>query len=104
MTINQQNKLKGYLSIAKKGGFVIIGQDKLKNYSKKLYLVLYTNATKNLLTVIESIKSTTQFQKICLSEDDFNSSVNMNGCKLIGLKNKAISDKILEIIRGDDID
>ena len=34
------NNLSGIISIAKKAGYVIVGQDTLKGYDKKLFLLL----------------------------------------------------------------
>ena len=62
MTPKQKNEVKRYIDIATKAGFAIIGQDNLKNYSKKLYLVLYTNPSNNLLGILKSIKSTTDYK------------------------------------------
>ncbi len=101
MTDKQLNQIKGYLNIAKKAGFVIVGQDNLKNYDKKLYLVLYTEPTNNIVSVISRIKSTTMYQSICLEKHDFDTVTNIDNCKIIALKNKAISDKIIELIRGE---
>ncbi len=101
MTDKQLNQIKGYLNIAKKAGFVIVGQDNLKNYNKKLYLVLYTEPTNNIVSVINGIKSTTMYQSICLEKHDFDTVTNIENCKIIALKNKAISDKIIELIRGE---
>ena len=101
MTEKKLNQIKGYLNIAKKAGFVIVGQDNLKNYNKKLYLVLYTEPTKSISSAISSIKSTTVYQSICLEKRDFEMVTNLENCKIIALKNKAISDKIIELIRGE---
>ena len=35
------NKIRGYLNISQKAGYIIWGGDNLKDYTKKLYLVLY---------------------------------------------------------------
>ncbi len=104
MTPKQQNDIKRYIGIAQKGGYAIVGQDNLKNYSKKLYLLLYTSPTKNLLKIIKSIKSTTNYEIISLPQKEFLNITNIKNCKIIALKNKAISDKILESMRGENID
>ena len=104
MTPKQQNEVKRYVDIARKGGFAIIGQDNLKNYSKKLYLVLYTSPSKNLLGILKSIKSITDYKVVKLNEEEFLSIISIKNCKIIAFKNKAISDKILESMRGENID
>ena len=40
----ERDKAKGYLNIAHKGGYLIIGSDKLDGYDKKLYLTLLDSA------------------------------------------------------------
>ena len=91
-----KNKLQGYLNIAKKAGYVIIGGEKLYNYNKKLYLVIYDNASeKNTLKVIEKIK---QRNIPIFSIDNLQDIVSIKNCKIIGIKNKNLSDIMMQCI------
>ena len=89
-----KNKLQGYLNIAKKAGYVIIGGEKLYNYNKKLYLVIYDNTSeKNTLKVVEKIK---QRNIPIFSIDNLQDIVSIKNCKIIGIKNKNLSDIMMQ--------
>lgn len=91
-----KNKLQGYLNIAKKAGYVIIGGEKLYNYNKKLYLVIYDNTSeKNTLKVIDKIK---QRNIPIFSIDNLQEIVSIKNCKIIGIKNKNLSDIMMQCI------
>lgn len=91
-----KNKLQGYLNIAKKAGYVIIGGEKLYNYNKKLYLVIYDNTSeKNTLKVVEKIK---QRNIPIFSIDNLQDIVSIKNCKIIGIKNKNLSDIMMQCI------
>lgn len=91
-----KNKLQGYLNIAKKAGYVIIGGEKLYNYNKKLYLVIYDNTSeKNTLKVVDKIK---QRNIPIFSIDNLQDIVSIKNCKIIGIKNKNLSDIMMQCI------
>lgn len=91
-----KNKLQGYLNIAKKAGYVIIGAEKLYNYNKKLYLVIYDNTSeKNTLKVVDKIK---QRNIPIFSIDNLQDIVSIKNCKIIGIKNKNLSDIMMQCI------
>lgn len=91
-----KNKLQGYLNIAKKAGYVIIGAEKLYNYNKKLYLVIYDNTSeKNTLKVVDKIK---QKNIPIFSIDNLQDIVSIKNCKIIGIKNKNLSDIMMQCI------
>lgn len=91
-----KNKLQGYLNIAKKAGYVIIGGEKLYNYNKKLYLVIYDNTSeKNTLKVVDKIK---QRNISIYSIDNLQDIVSIKNCKIIGIKNKNLSDIMMQCI------
>lgn len=91
-----KNKLQGYLNIAKKAGYVIIGGEKLYNYNKKLYLVIYDNTSeKNTLKVVDKIK---QRNIPIYSIDNLQDIVSIKNCKIIGIKNKNLSDIMMQCI------
>lgn len=91
-------KLQGYINIAKKAGYVIIGGDKLYNYNKKLYLVIYSkDASKNTLKVVEKLK---QRDIPVITLENLEDMMNIKNCKIIAIKNKNLSDIILDAINN----
>lgn len=92
-------KINGYISIAKKAGYTVLGVDNLKNYKKKLYIVLADKSSgKNLLKVAKRL------EEICnvFYIDNLENITQIENCKIIGIKNKGISDKIEEILRSEN--
>ena len=90
-------KLQSYINIAKKAGYVIIGGDKLYNYKKKLYLIIYEeDAGNNTLKIIERLKTK---DVPIVSIENLSTLMNMTNCKLIAIKNKNLSDIIYNIIK-----
>lgn len=101
MEINK--KIIGYINIAKKANYLIIGSDTLKNYTKKLYLVLYDKNAQNSVKKIVYDISHKDIKTIEI--ENLSELVNIENCKIVGLKNKGLSDTILEILdRGEIID
>ena len=92
----EKEKIKGYLNISRKAGYMIVGGETLENYSKKLYLVLYDkSAAKNTLKVVAKIKE----KGIKVVEvENLAQLCSIENCKIIGIKNKNISDIIENII------
>ena len=91
-------KLQGYINIAKKAGYVIIGGDKLYYYNKKLYLVIYSkDASKNTLKVVEKLK---QRDIPVITLENLEDIMNIKNCKIIAIKNKNLSDIILDAINN----
>lgn len=89
------DKIKGYINIARKAGYLIIGGEKLKNYRKKLYLIIYDDsAQKNTLKIIEQFKD-----KEIVSVKNLEELTAINNCKIIGIKNKMISETILKLLK-----
>ncbi len=90
------DKIKGYFNISKKAGYVIIGGEKLEKYNKKLYLIIYdASAQKNTLKVVEKFKdSNIKIIKL----ENLEKLININNCKIIGIKNKNLSDIIINLI------
>ncbi|MBQ3494572.1 MAG: hypothetical protein IJA69_04070 [Clostridia bacterium] len=100
---NQINKIKGLISIAKKANYIVFGADNLKNYNKKLYLLIKANnAGKDIQKICEKY---IEFGIDCIEFDfnDMQNITNLDNCKILGLKNKGLSEAILNIIRGESI-
>ena len=92
----ENKQVENYLGIARKAGYTIIGGEKLENYQKKLYLVLYdVSAQKNTIKIVEKLKEKNiPIQKV----DNLASLIKIENCKIIGLKNKNLSDIILSLL------
>lgn len=96
----ERSKLKGYLNISNKAGYLIVGGEKLEFYNKKLYLVIYdSSAQKNTIKVVEKIKN----KNIpVLSVENLEELISIKNCKIIGLKNKKLSDIMIDIIENKE--
>ena len=99
--VNNLNKVKGYLGIAKKAKYCIFGADNLKGYSHKLYLVLYREDIGNTIKKVLKELSEKEIYIIKLNTNDFNYITQLNNCKLIAIKNKGLSDQIIQILRSE---
>ena len=87
-------KAKNYVNIANKAGYLIIGSDKLDGYKQKLYLVLIDkNAGKS------SLKIANRFAENGIKLVQVDNLGELSGiatCKILGIKNKNLSDIIVE--------
>jgi len=95
-----KNKIKGYINIANKAGYLIIGADNLKNYNKKLYLMLADKTAGKNLFKIANLKH--DIPLVIL--DDFFDYVGIENCKIIGIKNLGLSQEILKIVKEQNIE
>ena len=85
------NKIKEYLNICHKAGFLIIGGEKLKYYNKKLYLILYDQTSqKNTLKILNKFKNIP-----AVKIENLDKITSINNCKIVGIKNKSLSELIL---------
>ncbi len=90
------SKIQGYLNISHKAGYLIIGSDALKDYHKKLFLVLYDkSAQKNTLKVVQRIK---EMGIPSFEVDNLEELTSIKKCKIIGIKNKNLSDLIFKLL------
>ena len=86
------DKLKGYFNISHKAGYLIIGSDALKSYTKKLYLIVYDkSAQKNTSKIVERFK---EKEIKTIEVDNLEQLTSIKNCKIIRLKNKNLSDMI----------
>lgn len=96
--INNIAKVKGYVGIATRGNYTIIGADLLKSYNHKLFLVLYReDGCKTIDKVLEKFKQR-QIPCIKLTVEDFISISGLNNCKIIAIKNKGLADQIIKYL------
>lgn len=98
---NQQiNKLKGIVGIANKAGYIVFGADNLKQYSKKLYLVVKSDDIgKNSNKVVDMLN----IDCVVLEKQVMQQITNSENCKIFAIRNKGLSEQILKIIRGENI-
>ncbi len=92
----EREKIENYLNICRKAGYLIIGGEKLENYSKKLYLVIYDkNSQKNTMKIVEKFK----IKQISVCEmENLGEILGIENCKIVGIKNKNLSDIILNLM------
>lgn len=98
---NQQiNKLKGIVGIANKAGYIVFGADNLKQYTKKLYLVVKSDDIgKNSNKVVENLG----IEWVEIEKQIMQQITNSDNCKIFAVRNKGLSEQILKIIRGENI-
>ena len=92
----EKDKLIGYLNICKKAGYLIIGGEKLENYNKKIYLVLFDkNSQKNTQKIVDKLKNKEISTAIVEKLEEI---VGINNCKIVGIKNKNLREIIFNLI------
>ena len=98
MTQNNIAALKGYLNIARKAGYLIVGGEKLCDYDKKLYLVLYDkNSQKNTMKIVHKLE---EKNLNCIEVENLSDIICIQNCKIAGIKNKNLSDIIYILLQG----
>ena len=91
-------KIDKYLGLCKKAGYLIIGADRLGEYHKKLYLlVVYGEITNTILKVIKNKTAENANIKCITTNKAFSHAIGIDNCKIIGIKNKGITEQILKI-------
>ena len=96
----ETKKLKGYINISHKAGYLIVGGEKLEKYTKKLYLVIYDkSAQKSTIKVVEKIK---EKEIPTIEVENLEELTSINKCKIIGLKNKNLSEIIISLLKNKE--
>lgn len=92
------NKLIGYLGLLKKGDYLIIGADKIKETRKKMFLIIIpSNPSKNIEKVSSFKANDYNIPIIKLKNaNDLGEAIGINNCKILGVKNKGLCDAILK--------
>lgn len=92
-------KVKNYLGICRKAGYLIIGGDNLKKYDKKMYLLLVDEkVSKTLQKIINKFEE----NKVeCLRVENLSGLVDIENCKIVGVKNYGLAVEIIKNIRGE---
>ena len=85
-------KIKTYLGLARNGGYLVIGSDKLDGYQKKLYLILIDKLAGKSSNKIANKHRENGVEVFEIERLDELS--NIKNCKILGIKNKGLSDEI----------
>ena len=94
------NKINGWLSIARKAGYCIIGQDKLLDYDKKLFLIVIDKvAGKSLEREMRHLSQEKNLPLIYV--ENLAQILGIENCKVVGIKNKSISEQLIESLKGE---
>lgn len=89
-------KIKNYLGLARRGGNLVIGSDSLEKYDKKLYLILLDEEAGK-----SSRKIANRFNVKFFEVKNLDELVNIPKCKLIGIKDKGLSEEISKILEKE---
>lgn len=94
-----RQKIEGYLNIAKKAGYLLIGGENIENailHKRKIYLVLYEPSIQN--NSLKIIRKAEERSILTKSLEGISNYIKIKNCKIIALKNKNLSDIIYNII------
>lgn len=92
-------KISNYLNISQKAGYVIFGADNFKTYKQKMYLILVRkDAGKSLYKQASMMAIKTGSQLFEIEVDIFKEITKSENCKLIGIKNKGLSEQIIKLL------
>lgn len=93
-------RIKGYIGIARKAGYAIIGGEKISSHTQKLYLILVDqNAGKSLMREMDFVAENRNIP--ILKCDEMEELVGIENCKAVAFKNKALSEMIIKILKGE---
>ncbi len=94
-----RDKIKNYLGLSRRAGYLIIGADNLKKYDKKLYLLLVDENLSN--TQQKMINRFKEREVETLLIENLWELVGIENCKIVGVKNKGLADEIIKNIIGE---
>ena len=93
----QNSKIQSYLGFAKKSNDIIYGIDNLKEYNKKMPLVIYSDEiSERSLKVLNNLVEEKKWKMIKLKNLKLDDLLFTQNCKVIGIKNENLSKAILE--------
>ena len=92
--------LNGIINICRKAGYLIIGGENIKNNPHKMYLILIDKSSGN------SLKREINYLLVSrnipfLEVEGLANMTGIENCKAVAIKNKALSDEILKMIKGE---
>ena len=89
------DKIKSYLGLSIKSNSVVIGQDRLKEYNKKVcLLVLSPNASPNLKDLAKRLKGKFNCPLI-ETKENLEVLIYKEGCKILGLTMESLASAVL---------
>ena len=92
--------IKGIIGICRKAGYVIIGGENIKNNSQKMYLILVDeNSSKSLLREMQFVANLRNIPIVSIK--NLEEIVDIKNCKAVAFKNKALSEKIFDLLKGE---
>lgn len=92
------NKINNYLGICKKAGYLIIGSDNLQDYHQKLYLIIVNGEKTSTITKLIKRKMEEYENVMCIiAKEPFSQAIGLQNCKIVGVKNKGITEEILKL-------
>ena len=94
-----RDKAKGYLGIARKAGYLIIGADNLKKYTQKMYILLVDMMSSNNLNKIVNKFQEKGVQVILVEK--LSELIEIDNCKIVGVKNNGLALEIIKHLRGE---
>ncbi|MBQ8749131.1 MAG: hypothetical protein IJZ29_01490 [Clostridia bacterium] len=90
------SKLGNYLGLSRKANYLIIGSDNIKSYHKKMYLIILSAESSENVDKIAKSKAKEYNIKAIKFNEDLSKFIGLDGCKIVALKNKGLSDAILK--------
>ena len=94
------NNIAGLIGIARKAGYVVVGGENLSTYTKKLYLLLLDLSAGNSLKREVNFAASKRRIPVLVVEG-LGKIVGIDSCKAIGIKNKAFSEQIEKMLKGE---
>lgn len=92
--------LNGIINICRKAGYLIISGENIKNNPHKMYLILIDKSSGNSLK--REINYLLASRNIPFLEvEGLANMIGIENCKAVAIKNKALSDEILKMIKGE---
>ncbi len=92
--------IKGIIGICRKAGYAIIGGENIKNNSQKMYLILVDeNSGKSLLREMQFVANLRNIPIVSIK--NLEEIVDIKNCKAVAFKNKALSEKIFDLLKGE---
>ena len=91
-----ESKVATYLGFAIKSNKIIYGYDALKDYNKKLYLILVCNtANEKYIEFTKTKKSQTNCDIYKVVQGSLDELLHRSNCKIIGIKSKDLATAII---------
>lgn len=86
----------GLLGLCRRADYLIIGGDTLKDYKKKLYLIVTNKQpSKNITKIALHCSEKYNILAIELLDEDLGEIIGIKGCQIVGIKNLGMVNQIL---------